>query len=181
MENFYYFSQLKGAIPSSISKDKIFYYTNYGGIELDLFSKDVVYACIGFKDYSIEGGDKHVSIKILKNEVSIRLGSLYKENSELATSGYPYKLQHYSKPDMVRVFNILYNAAPMTQGIIAVIFKIDKLIRDKLNNSERKALDDLLNLIRFRYPHNIIRIPIIRRTPIKVERTPIKEVVDIIE
>lgn len=161
------FAELRGDIPAAYKDGLDCYFTNYGDILTISCSSKVVEACFGFSNYNVEGGYKHFTIRILRDNYSIRTGTIYKEYTETASSNYPYKLSYVDKTNMTQVFDMIRTSGKLSRAIIAVILTLRQLMGDKLTGSDRKSLERLLDHIRQYHSSDILRQPIVKRVPIQ--------------
>ena len=159
---------LAGMIPSYYDKNTntYSYSTNYGTIEIDGATKQVKSCCIGFSDYSIQHANKRVVIRILGDEFSIRTGTIFKENTEMASKGYPHKLSHSDTPKITEVFDVLSNIKDMTQGIMAVFIKLIHLMEANGKVTENSYAIKELRRNMMLYSRYILRHPVVTRKPI---------------
>lgn len=161
------FAELRGDIPTSYKDGVDCYYTNYGSIQTVSCSSKVVEACFGFSNYTVEGGYKHFTIRILRDSYSIRTGTIYREYTETASSNYPYKLSYADKTNMALVFDMIRTSGKLSRAIIAVVMTLRQLMGDKLTGVDKKSLEQLMNYIYQHHSSSIPRQPIVKRVPIQ--------------
>ena len=162
-----YFARLRGDIPTSYKNGIDYYGTNYGSVETVSCSDRVVNACIGFSDYSITGGYKHFSIRILRDSYSVRMGTIYKDYTETASSHFPHKLSYVDKTDLSKVFNMIRCSGKLSRAVVAVVLTLRQLMGDKLTGNDLKAMENLLDHIYHYHSSSIIRQPIVKRVSIR--------------
>lgn len=162
-----YFAGLRGDSPTSYKDGIDCYGTNYGNVETISCSSRVVDACIGFSDYSIASGYKHFSIRILRDSYSVRMGTIYRNYTETASSNFPYKLPYADKTDLSIVFNMIRCSGKLSRAVVAVVLTLRQLMGDKLTGADRKAMENLLDHIYQHHSSAIIRQPIVKRVPIR--------------
>ena len=162
-----YFAELRGDVPSVYADGVDHYYTNYGAIHTISCTGKVISACIGFTDHTMDGGNKHFTIRINNGSYSIRTGTLYKEYNEFASPNFPHKIPYAGKVSLATVFEMMSHIPRLSRASISVVLTLRQLLENKLTGADRKAMENLLDLIARNYSKDIPRQPILTRVPIK--------------
>lgn len=144
------------------------YNTNFGQVELDENTEELVFCCIGI---GRNQGNTEIGIKIIDGEFQIykdTFGSIY---AELCSKNFPYPCNTKQDIEISEVLKILQNDDNDSIAAIIVKKEIVRLMYNKLKFElqELVLLKGLLGSWRkpIKKSDLIERIPIIERTPIR--------------